>query len=196
MSNFSAIHMALQNSDDLNRVETSKLYETLANSTLGRGHCGKRVACDRASRSCPFRKFLKLWLLKSFVARQRSGTRAATGFTMKIITVQLPARLTKRILFPRAGPPRAAGFRALPIEGIGRRCLFTFFRSLRAVLSGVLDSSAYNQVSLGREVCVAFTSQGPVIFRYGRNSPVDSVSATRETNRRTNSGVKLPEPKP
>jgi len=115
---------------------------------------------------------------------------------MKIITVQLPARLTKRILFPRAGPPRAAGFRALPIEGIGRRCLFTFFRSLRAVLSGVLDSSAYNQVSLGREVCVAFTSQGPVIFRYGRNSPVDSVSATRETNRRTNSGVKLPEPKP
>jgi hypothetical protein len=100
---------------------------------------------------------------------------------MKAITVQLPARLIKRILFPGAGPPRALGYRALLIESAGRRCLFTFFRSLRAVLSGVLDSSPYNQVSLGREVSVAFTSQGPVVYRYGRNSPV---------------GVKLPAPKP
>jgi hypothetical protein len=99
---------------------------------------------------------------------------------MKAITVQLPARLIKRILFPGAGPPRALGHRALLIEGASRRCLFTFFRSLRAVLSGGLDSSPYDQVSLGREVSVVFTSQGPVVFRYGRNSPV----------------VKLAEPKP
>jgi hypothetical protein len=98
--------------------------------------------------------------------------RAATRFTMKAITVQLPARLIKRILFPGAGPPRALGYRALLIEGAGRRSLFAFFRSLRAVLSGVLDSSPYDQVSLGREVSVVFTSQGPVVFRYGRNSPV------------------------
>jgi hypothetical protein len=95
---------------------------------------------------------------------------------MKTITVQLPARLIKRILFPGAGPPRAVGYRALLIEGAGRRSLFTFFRSLRAALSGVLDSSPYGQVSLGREVSVAFTSQGPVVYRYGRNSPVVKLS--------------------
>jgi hypothetical protein len=101
--------------------------------------------------------------------------RAATRFTMKAITVQLPARLIKRILFPGAGPPRALGYRALLIEGAGRRCLFAFFRSLRAVLSGVLDSSPYDQVSVGREVSVAFTSQGPVVYRYRRNSAVEKL---------------------
>jgi hypothetical protein len=45
MPNFSAIHMALQNSDDLNRAETSKLCETLANLTGNHqeGHFGPGV---------------------------------------------------------------------------------------------------------------------------------------------------------
>ena len=94
---------------------------------------------------------------------------------MKAITGQLPARLIKRILFPGAGPPRALGYRALLIEGAGRRCLFAFFRSLRVVLSGVVDSSPYDQVSVGREVSVAFTSQGPVVYRYRRNSAVEKL---------------------
>ena len=129
-------------------------------------------------------KFLKLRLLKSFVARLRSETRSATKSTMKAINVQLPARLTKRILFPGAARPRPALRPRLIIEGSGRRCWYTFFRSLRAVLSGMLDSSAYDQISLGREVSVAFTSQGPVVYRYGRNSAIDSVSAMPKTNRR------------
>jgi hypothetical protein len=140
-------------------------------------------------------KFLKLWLLKSFVARLRSATRTATKSTMKAINVQLPARLIKRILFSGAAPPRVAKHPRLLIEGGGRRSWYPFFRSLRAVLSGVLDSSAYDQISLGREVSVAFTSQGPVVYRYGRNSAVDSVSATREPNRKSNFGVKLREEK-
>lgn len=131
----------------------------------------------------PVSKFLKLWLLESFVARLKSGPRLTTKSTMKATNVQLSARLTNRRLFPGAGPPRPAAYPKLLIERSGRRCWYTFFRSLRAVLSGVLDSCAYDQISLGREVSVAFTSQGPVVYRFGRNSAVDPVSATRETNR-------------
>lgn len=155
---------------------------------LGRGHLwislGKRVARHRISGvfvpAAP--EFLKLSLPKSFVARLRPERRPTTKSTMKATNVQLPVRLTKRILFLGAGPPRAAGHAKLLIECRGRRSWYTFFRSLRAVLSGVLDSSPYDQISLGREVSVAFTSQGPAIYRYGRNSAADSVSATRETN--------------
>jgi hypothetical protein len=102
---------------------------------------------------------------------------------MKATNVQLPARLTKRILLLGAGPPRAQGHPRLLIAGGVPRSWYTFFRSLRAVLSGVLDSTPYDQISLGREVSVSFTSQGPVIYRFGRNSAADSASATRETNR-------------
>jgi hypothetical protein len=102
---------------------------------------------------------------------------------MKAINVQLPVRLTKRVLLPGAGPPRAAEHPKFLIKGSGGRSWYAFFRSLRAVLSGVLDSTPYDQISSGREVSVVFTSQGPVIYRYGRNSAVDSAPATQETNR-------------
>jgi len=105
---------------------------------------------------------------------------------MKAITVKLPVRLTKRLLLPGAGPPRAGGHLRLLIESSGRRYWYAFFRSLRAAISGVLDSSAYDQISLGREVSVAFTSQGPVVYRYGRNSAAD-VSPTGERNRKARS---------
>ena len=111
------------------------------------------------------------------------GALPARKSTMKAIHVQLPARLTKRILFPGASPPRAAGHPRLLIESGRRGYWYAFFRSLRAVLSGVLDSSAYDHISLRREVSVAFTSQGPVVYRCGRNSRVHPIPATRETNR-------------
>jgi len=103
---------------------------------------------------------------------------------MKDTNVQLPARLTKRILLLGAGPPpRAKGHPRLLIAGGVPRSWYTFFRSLRAALSGALDSTPYDQISLGREVSVAFTAQGPVIYRFGRNSAADSAPATREANR-------------
>ena len=119
-----------------------------------------------------------------FCSSSEGGTRSATKSTMKATNVQLPVRLTKRILLLGAGPPpRAKGQHPrLLIAGGVRRSWYTFFRSLRAVLSGALDSTPYHQISLGREVSVAFTSQGPVVYRCGRNSAGDSVSAPRETN--------------
>jgi hypothetical protein len=106
---------------------------------------------------------------------------------MKAINFRLSVPLANRILFRGAGPPRAAAHRTFLIEGIGRRYWYPFFRSLRAVLSGVLDSSAYDQISLGREVSVAFTSQGPVVYRYGKTSAAGSVSTTEAANRRARS---------
>jgi hypothetical protein len=148
---------------------------------------GEKRGCapsNRQERIFPVADFLKLWLLKSFVARLGSETRPHNRTSMKAINFRLSVPLANRILFRSAGPPRAAAHRTFLIEGIGRRYWYAFFRSLRAVLSGVLDSSAYDQISLGREVSVAFTPQGPVVYRYGRTSAVDSVSTTREANRR------------
>ena len=147
------------------------------------GKTGLRVIKRAGAHPCRI-EFPKLWLPKSFVARLRSETRPATKSNMKATTVQLPVRLTKRIPLPGASPPRPGGHPRFLVESRGRRCWYAFFRSLRAVISQVLDSSAYYQISLGREVSVAFTPQGPVVYRYGRNSAA-AASATEERNRTT-----------
>gem|GEM_PF-5512514 len=105
---------------------------------------------------------------------------------MKTINIQLPTRLTKQIPFPGSGPPRGASLAKALFAGSGRRFWYAC-RSLRAALSGILDSSAYDHISLGREVSVAFTSQGPVVYRYGRYSLAEAVSAMRETDRKAQS---------
>jgi hypothetical protein len=52
-----------------------------------------------------------------------------------------------------------------------RRATHSFFRAVRVFLSGPVDSSAFQQVSLGGEVSVVFTSNGPLIYRWeGNNS--------------------------
>jgi hypothetical protein len=40
-----------------------------------------------------------------------------------------------------------------------------FFRAVRVFLSGLVDRSAFQEVSLGREVSIIFTSSGPLIYR-------------------------------
>jgi hypothetical protein len=101
---------------------------------------------------------------------------------MKTISLQLPTQLTKPIPLAGSSPPKAATLLQRLLVGSGQRVQRTF-RSLRVLISGLLDRTAYDQVSLGREVSVAFTSQGPVVYRYGHHRSSDSVSATPETNR-------------
>jgi len=86
---------------------------------------------------------------------------------MKTVSIQLPARISKRIPASSAGCPRVSVRPALLTKGSRQPCWYRLFRSLQAVLSGLLDSSAYQQISLGREISVAFTSQGPVVYRPG-----------------------------
>jgi Protein of unknown function (DUF1232) len=40
-----------------------------------------------------------------------------------------------------------------------------FFRGVRFIFSGLLDNSAFQEVSLGREVSVVFTTNGPLVYR-------------------------------
>ena len=45
-----------------------------------------------------------------------------------------------------------------------------FLRVARGFLSGLIDSCAFHNHSLGREVSVLFTSTGPVIYRWESNN--------------------------
>jgi hypothetical protein len=49
------------------------------------------------------------------------------------------------------------------------RSAHSFLRVVRVFLSGLIDSSAFHNDSLGREVSVIFTSNGPLIYRWESN---------------------------
>jgi hypothetical protein len=48
----------------------------------------------------------------------------------------------------------------------------SFFVAVRSFVSGLVDDSAYQHVSLGREISVIFTSNGPLVYRPARNNDV------------------------
>jgi hypothetical protein len=51
-------------------------------------------------------------------------------------------------------------------DGSASRTLDSSLHLLGVVLSGLLDGSPYQHVSLGREFSVVFTSHGPLVYRY------------------------------
>src|ERR1700674_1047359 len=53
----------------------------------------------------------------------------------------------------------------------------SFFRAVRVFLSGLVDSSAFHEVSLGREVSIDFTSNGPLIHRWEANKYLTRVES-------------------
>jgi hypothetical protein len=55
------------------------------------------------------------------------------------------------------------------------RSAHSFFRSVRVLLSGLVDSSAFQDVSSGREVSIIFTSNSPLIYRWESNSEKPSA---------------------
>jgi hypothetical protein len=62
-------------------------------------------------------------------------------------------------------------------EACRPRCWSSFFVAVRAFVSDLIDDSAYQQVSLGREVFVIFTSNGPLVYRAERNNDVQNKPA-------------------
>ena len=83
---------------------------------------------------------------------------------MKAVSIELPAGLAK----PISAGCRRISLRPTPlIQRRRERFWYRLFRSIQVRLSGLLDCSSYQQVSLGREIAVAFTSQGPVLYRPG-----------------------------
>jgi hypothetical protein len=102
---------------------------------------------------------------------------------MEAISIELPAGIAKPI---SAGCPRTSVDPKLLIKRCRERCWCRLFRFVQAILNGLVDSSPYQQASLGREISVAFTSQGPVLYRHGLVNPESSISdAFRESAFRT-----------
>jgi len=62
-------------------------------------------------------------------------------------------------------------------ESRSHRNRSSFCVAVRAFLSGLIDISAFQDVSLGREISVVFTSNGPLVYRAERNNDVQSKPA-------------------
>ncbi len=75
-------------------------------------------------------------------------------------------------------PPCGAAFSSDEGPRLSRSA-HTFFRAVRIFLSGLVDSAAFQEVSLGREVSIIFTSSGFLIYRQeannGKSSAVEPI---------------------
>jgi hypothetical protein len=95
---------------------------------------------------------------------------------MKAISIQLPATIFKRARGP--SPIHCGPIPTLLVKGIRLyHNLSSSFQRIRVVLSGLTDNSAYQHVSLGREISTVFTAQGPLIYRCQSDHARDSASA-------------------
>jgi hypothetical protein len=108
-------------------------------------HRGTTVAFSIGA--CPFTKFMK------------------TISSLPPAQIGVTAFRSETIL-----PCRAAAFVILDEEYRISRSAHSFFRVVRVFLSSLIDSSAFHNDSLGREVSVVFTSNGPLIYRWESNN--------------------------
>jgi hypothetical protein len=69
------------------------------------------------------------------------------------------------VLPPEGAPPSIRHW----VGGRGDR----FFRGVRLLFSGLLDNSAFQEVSLAREVSVVFTTNAPLVYRCRANNATD-----------------------
>lgn len=68
-------------------------------------------------------------------------------------------------------PPCGAASSTILDEGHRpSRSVHSFFHAVRVFLSGLVDSSAFQEVCFGREVSIVFTSNGPLIYRWEANN--------------------------
>ena len=76
------------------------------------------------------------------------------------------ATICRSVFKSGAVPPCGAASSTILDEGHHpSRSVHSFFRAARVFLSGLVDSSAFQEVSLGREVSIVFASNGPLIYR-------------------------------
>jgi hypothetical protein len=78
-------------------------------------------------------------------------------------------------------PPSAVS--AIPDKETDRSPYWSsFFVAVRSFVSGLVDDSAYQHVSLDREVSVIFTSNGPLVYRAAMNNDVQNKPAGSSRN--------------
>jgi hypothetical protein len=79
-----------------------------------------------------------------------------------------------------AVPPRPAASSLILDEGPRlSRSVHSFFCAVRVVLSGLTNSSAFQEVSSGREVSIVFNSNGHLIYRWAANNGEQRETAGR-----------------
>jgi hypothetical protein len=108
---------------------------------------------------------------KSFVIGERSKTRLEVNPLMKTASMAGKAPIPTSVFGPPAVPPCGAAPSIILVEEHRlSRSAHSFFRALRVSLSGSIDSSAFQNVSSGREVSIIFTPNGPLIYRWESNN--------------------------
>jgi hypothetical protein len=89
------------------------------------------------------------------------------------ISITAPANKAGAVLF---SSPAAS---QIPAEqGCRNRSRPGFIGAIRAIIRGLVDDSAFQDASLGREISVIFTSNGPLIYRHQANNAADLGSAS------------------
>jgi hypothetical protein len=63
------------------------------------------------------------------------------------------------------------------VEGRSDRSKRKFFITIRAFFRGLVDDSAYREISLHRETSIIFTANGPLIYQPGANNDVQNGPA-------------------
>jgi hypothetical protein len=82
----------------------------------------------------------------------------------------------------KADPPDAATAPVVSNSGLSRTGAHKFFRAVRVFVSSIVDSSAFQDVSVHQQVAIIFTSNGPLIYRYEPNKDVLNRPARSSKN--------------
>jgi hypothetical protein len=102
---------------------------------------------------------------------------------MKTTAIPSPAPIGTPVSRSDAAPlSRAAAAANLDEGNLPSRSTYRFFRAVRLFLSRLVDSSAFHQVSLGREISIVFTVNGPLVYRPETNSDARNKPARSSRN--------------
>jgi hypothetical protein len=102
---------------------------------------------------------------------------------MKATAIRSPAPNGTPTFWSDAVPSGSAAPSTIPDEGQNpSRSAYSVFRAIRMFLSGLVDSSAYQEISAAQEICVIFTSNGPLVYRPGMNDDVQNKPARSSKN--------------
>jgi hypothetical protein len=97
---------------------------------------------------------------------------------MKITAIPPPASIFVSPSRSVAVPPRPLATSIIS-GGCPSGNTRSFFRAVRAFLSGSVDDLAFQDVSLHRQVSIIYTPNGPLIYRWEQNSSERREAAGR-----------------
>jgi hypothetical protein len=97
---------------------------------------------------------------------------------MDPVLIPPPDSISKSQLKPAALPAKAAAPSILDDRHRMSRMAERIFRGVRFLCSGLLDNTAFQEVSLGQEVSVIFTANTPLVYRCRADNAPEGSTAT------------------